>query len=31
MRFYEFNTKPLKSIKAQTPEKARISVVKQQK
>jgi hypothetical protein len=31
MRFYEFSTKPLKPIKPQTPDQARISSLKQQK
>lgn len=31
MRFYEFSTKPLKPIKPQTPDQARISALKQQK
>ena len=31
MRFYEFSTKPLKPIKPQTPDEARISALKQQK
>lgn len=31
MRFYEFSTKPLKPIKAQTPDQARIDSLKQQK
>ena len=31
MRFYEFSTKPLKTIKSQTPDQARISSLKQQK
>ena len=31
MRFYEFSTKPLKTIKPQTPDQARIASLKQQK
>lgn len=31
MRFYEFSTKPLKPIKPQTPDQARISSLQQQK
>ena len=31
MRFFEFNTRPLKPIKPQTPDQARISSLKQQK
>ncbi len=31
MRFYEFSTKPLKPIKPQTPDQARIASLKQQK